>query len=76
MTFTSMRQGKLYEIYLLNLEWYIRQFKMYRASENRLFLGYTLDRWEKVGAFHSLINTSAPILIHTCYHFVSGLMHV
>lgn len=30
------------------------------------------DRTRKVGTFCSPINISPPILIHKCYHFISG----
>lgn len=35
-TFISARQKKLYVIHLLDLEWSIKQFNMYRSSTNKL----------------------------------------
>ena len=69
----SMRQRTLYQIP------FARLWMVHYAAENvqewykQASLGWTLDEWDKWGRyFYSLVNVSPPILLHECYHFVSG----
>ena len=57
------------------LEQFIRQFKMFGTSMNRLpWVILWTSGTSEVGTFCSLVNVYAPICIHEGYHFVSRPM--
>lgn len=70
-----MRWGKLYESmrHISNGPLGNLKFKMSGDNGDRLpRVRLSTGRSSKVGTFHDLINIFPPILIHKCYHFLSG----